>query len=188
LKFPMVNFDSNPIYIAQNNVITSAGSAAAIDCCLYIVKHYYGVKKANQIARMMVSSPERSGGQNQYIEQPLIERASDRRMANLTDHILANIAVEYRLAYVASYCSMSVRSFSRYFKTINGLSFTSWLNNIRLNYSLKLLESTNLTITQVSEQSGFSSEQIFRKHFKKQYDTTPKTWRSMFNNVNDNGQ
>jgi len=184
-KFPAINFDSNPIYITEDNIITSAGSAAAIDCCLYIVKYYYGVKKANQVARMMVSSPERSGGQNQYIEQPIIEGASDRRMAHLTDHILANITTEYRLADVASYCSMSVRSFSRYFKTTNGLSFMKWLNNIRLNYSLELLESTKLAITQVSAQSGFNSEQIFRKHFKKRYDTTPKAWRSMFKNSND---
>lgn len=185
LKFPQVNFDSNPIFIVDDNIITSAGSAAAIDCCLYIVKHYYGVKKANNIARMMVSSPERSGGQNQYIEQPIIERASDRRMAALIEYILANITDEYRLANVASFCSMSVRSFSRYFKSSNGISFKPWLNNIRLNYSLELLESTNLSITQVSEQAGFSSEQIFRKHFKLRYDTTPKIWRSLFKNMND---
>jgi len=179
-RFPHVHFESNPLFIVQDNIITSAGSAAAIDCCLYLVKYFYGVKKANQIARMMVSSPERSGGQNQYIEQPTIERASDERLADLIEHIQAHLADDYSLAWVASYCAMSIRSFSRYFKANQGSSFTLWLNNIRLNRSQELLESTTLSITQVSEQAGFSSEQIFRKHFKQQFDTTPKAWRSLF--------
>lgn len=37
--FPLITCDINPLYITQGNVITSAGSAAAIDCCLHIVKH-----------------------------------------------------------------------------------------------------------------------------------------------------
>ena len=184
-KFPEIQCDINPLFIDEDNIITSAGSAAAIDCCLYIVKKIYGVKIANKIARMMVSSPERNGGQNQYIENPVLERASDERMAKLVDHVLENMTDNHQLADVAAYCSMSIRSFSRYFKENYGSSFTAWLINARLNYSLALLESTQLSITQVSAQTGFSSEQIFRKHFKQRYDTTPKVWRNLFRNRND---
>ena len=179
--FPLIHCNSNSLFIDEDNIITSAGSAAAIDCCLHIIKQRYGVKTANQVARIMVSSPERSGGQNQYIEHPVREKASDERMAKLINHVLANISNNYCLADVASYCSMSVRSFSRYFKSKQGISFIPWLTNARLNYSLELLETTELSITQISEHSGFSSEQLFRKHFKQRYDTTPKAWRSIFN-------
>ena len=179
-RFPQVVCDINPLYIAEDNLITSAGSAAAIDCCLYIVKHFYGVKIANKIARMMVSSPERSGGQNQYIEAPTLEKPSDDRIANLIEHVLTNIADHYTLESAADYCMMSVRSFSRNFTAANGISFTLWLINARLHYSLELLEASALPITQVAEQAGFSSEQIFRKHFKQRYDTTPKAWRALF--------
>jgi len=184
LKFPLIHFESNPLFIVQGNIITSAGSAAAIDCCLYIVKHFYGVKVANQIARVMVSSPERSGGQNQYIEQPTIEKASDERLANLIEHIKSNLTDDYPIEWVASYCAMSSRNFSRCFKANQGSSFKSWLNNMRLNRSQELLESTALSITKVSEQAGFCSEQIFRKHFKQRFDTTPKAWRNLFRGKN----
>ncbi|KTF17926.1 GlxA family transcriptional regulator [Pseudoalteromonas sp. H105] len=178
--FPLVTCDINPLYIAEGNVITSAGSAAAIDCCLHIVKHYYGIKVANQIARVMVSSPERSGGQNQYIENPIIKRPSDERIAKLIDVILENISDNYTLNSAAEYCMMSVRSFSRNFKSTNGISFNTWLINARLNQSLELLESTNLAITEVSEKAGFSSEQIYRKHFVQKYGIAPKAWQKMF--------
>lgn len=180
LKFPLVHFESNPLFIVQDNIITSAGTAAAIDCCLYIVKHFYGIKKANRIARMMVSSPERSGGQNQYIEQPSIERASDERLTQLIDYVQTNLTEDYSIEWAASYCAMSIRSFSRYFKANQGISFKLWLNNLRLNRSQELLESTPLSITRISEQAGFSSEQIFRKHFKQRFDTTPNAWRNLF--------
>jgi len=184
-RFPKVSFDSNPLFIESNNIITSAGSAAAIDCCLYMVKRFYGVKIANQVSRIMVSAPERSGGQNQYIEQPILERASDERLAKLIDHILADLSQSYSLTEVASFCSMSVRSFSRHFKQSNGVSFITWLANMRLNHSLALLESSNLAITQISEVAGFSSEQNFRKHFKQKFDTSPNAWRALFKSNNE---
>lgn len=183
-RFPFISCKTNPLYLVEDNVITSAGSAAAIDCCLFIVKHFYGIKIANKIARIMVSSPERAGGQHQYIENPTIEKPNDKRIAKLLESILRDIAKPVTLEQAANNCLMSVRSFSRHFKASNGISFTAWLVNTRLNYSLELLESTSLSITEVSTKSGFSSEQIFRKHFKSRFDSSPKVWRGMFNKGN----
>jgi transcriptional regulator GlxA family with amidase domain len=180
VRFPSISCDINPLFIKDENILTSAGSAASIDCCLHIVKQFYGAKIANKIARMMVSSPERSGGQRQYIEHPTLERPKDERIAKLLDHVVANINANYTLAYAADYCVMSIRSFSRNFKSSNGISFTAWLVNTRLNHSLELLESTDLPITHIAEQSGFHSEQVFRKHFKHHFDTSPLAWRNMF--------
>ena len=179
-KFPQTDCDINALFIEDDKVITSAGSAAAIDCCLFMVRHFYGVKIANNIARMMVSSPQRGGGQNQYIDNPVLARPSDERMAQLIDHVLANIAEPFTLNSAASYCLMSERNFSRHFKASNGVSFTNWLINARLNFCLQLLEATGLPISNIAQQAGFSSEQIFRKHFKQRYDTTPKAWRAIF--------
>lgn len=41
-RFPKVKFDTNPLFIETDNIITSAGSAAAIDCCLYMVNVFMG--------------------------------------------------------------------------------------------------------------------------------------------------
>ena len=43
-RFPLITCDINPLYIVEGNIITSAGSAAAIDCCLHIVKYFYVAK------------------------------------------------------------------------------------------------------------------------------------------------
>ncbi|MBQ4810550.1 helix-turn-helix domain-containing protein [Pseudoalteromonas luteoviolacea] len=181
-RFPDVDLDTNPLFVVHENIITSAGSAAAIDCCLHIVKSVYGVKFANQIARMMVSPPSRTGGQNQFIDSPVVHRPSDTRLAKLVDTFQGDLSTSLSVGQAANLCSMSVRSFTRHFKANYGTSFITWQILMRLNASLELLESSDASIATISETIGFSSEQVFRKHFKAQFDCSPQAWRRLFNN------
>jgi len=181
-RFPKVRFNSDPLYLIEDNVVTSAGTAAAIDCCLQLVKRLSGGKIANQVARMMVAAPERNGGQNQFIKHPVINSGSDERISKLTDHVLNNIQHPMTLKQAANECAMSVRSFSRHFASNHGVSFKQWLVNIRLNYSLDLLESKDLNIDRVAQLSGFQTEQNYRKLFKLRFKVTPTTWKKQFHN------
>ena len=180
--FPKVIYREDPLYIIQDNIITSAGTAAAIDCCLNILKNLKGVKVANRISRVMVSAPQRSGGQKQFISRPVLSTSSDQRINQLVTKILGDLSVSYSLSDAAEKCYMSKRSFSRHFQLNFSLSFLEWLKQSRLHYSQELLESTTLTITQVSENSGFRTEQNFRKQFKLMFNISPKDWRKLFNN------
>jgi len=70
-RFPAVEVDPTPLFIEHEQIITSAGVAASLDCCLHIVRRYCGSEYANDLARMMVTAPFRSGGQQQYIPAPI---------------------------------------------------------------------------------------------------------------------
>ncbi|MFW1684707.1 AraC family transcriptional regulator, partial [Vibrio parahaemolyticus] len=70
-QFPKVNFDPNPLFIEHETIITSAGVAASLDCCLHIVRRLCGSELANDLARKMVTAPFRTGGQQQYIPAPI---------------------------------------------------------------------------------------------------------------------
>ena len=59
------------LYVDDDPVITSAGTAAGIDASLHLVRKELGADVANGIARRMVVPPHREGGQAQYIERPL---------------------------------------------------------------------------------------------------------------------
>lgn len=179
-RFPNINLNSNALYIRQENILTSAGSAAAIDCCLNLVKHLVGFQQANQVARMMVSAPQRNGGQNQFIKHPVKQNTQDERLNHVISQITKNLNFPHTLATAASNASMSERSFTRHFKKSMGTNFIQWLTQQRLHLSLELLESTSFSITQVAFEAGFSSEQNFRKHFKHAFDTTPNAWRKLF--------
>ena len=68
-RHPDIGTDSSVLYIDHGDVITSAGTASAIDACLHVVRGRLGSVAANQVARQLVVAPHREGGQAQYIEQ-----------------------------------------------------------------------------------------------------------------------
>jgi len=179
-QFPAVHFDAEPLYVEQERLLTSAGTVAAIDCCLHILRKLAGSKLANQIARMLVTSPFRHGGQKQYIQSPLPTSAANQAINNVMQQILADLQPAYRLDEIAARCAMSRRSFTRQFKAMTGSAFGQWLLNQRLEYSQQLLEATEQPISRVAELAGFSSESNYRKQFRASYAVSPSAWRNAF--------
>jgi transcriptional regulator GlxA family with amidase domain len=76
-RFPAAKVDPSVLYVEDGPVITSAGTAAGIDACLYLVRKEQGSRVANAIARRMVVPPHRDGGQAQYVERPAAGPAAD---------------------------------------------------------------------------------------------------------------
>ncbi|MCW2488911.1 AraC family transcriptional regulator, partial [Candidatus Symbiopectobacterium sp. NZEC127] len=76
-RFPDVQLDSNALYTRDDRLITSAGTAAGIDCCLDIIRCHCGSALANRVARRMVVPPYREGGQAQFIERPVPQTTRD---------------------------------------------------------------------------------------------------------------
>ncbi|MGB2079423.1 MAG: GlxA family transcriptional regulator [Vibrio sp.] len=181
LQFPKVSIDCDPLFIDEESVITSAGTAASLDCCLYIVRQWCGREVASQVARNAVTAPFRSGGQQQYIKKPIIKDTNPNTSLNyVLDGVSQTLDQTHTLDSVAASCAMSRRTFSRQFRASFGCSFGTWLLEQRLAYSQELLESTQHSIALIAEVTGFSSEAGFRRHFKTKYQVTPSQWRATF--------
>lgn len=180
LRFPSIQLDTNALYVDENRLITSAGTAASLDCCLYIVRKFHGSRVANKIARMMVVPPHREGGQAQFIDQPLPIVSKDQQINQLLAKIQQNPTACYRIDELAEQLAMSRRTFTRHFQKATGTSLTQWIIHLRLQNSLTLLENTSLSIEQISERAGFQNTVSFRQHFKTRYQITPNDWRRAF--------
>ncbi len=68
---PEITVDANVLYVEEDRIFTSAGSAAGMDLLSHIVRQDFGVAAANSVARRLVMSPYRAGGQAQFIERPV---------------------------------------------------------------------------------------------------------------------
>src|SRR5205814_1850716 len=64
-RYPAVHVDPRGLYIDDGQILTSAGTAAAIDLSLHVVRQDYGADIAAAVARRMVVPPHRDGGQAQ---------------------------------------------------------------------------------------------------------------------------
>ncbi|SQJ12819.1 Arabinose operon regulatory protein [Serratia rubidaea] len=179
-RFPEVHLDSNSLYTTDERLITSAGTAAGIDCCLNIVRDHYGTAIANRVARRMVVPPYREGGQAQFIERPIPVNTRDGKINELIDYLRRNLAKQHDLDSLARFVNMSRRTLTRHFVKATGIPLGEWLNAERLQRSQELLETTNNSIESVADEAGFQSPVSFRQSFKTRFGVSPSEWRRAF--------
>ncbi|HET6735734.1 helix-turn-helix domain-containing protein [Mycobacterium sp.] len=182
-RYPEIDVDPAPLYVDGGNVLTSAGCAAGLDLCLHIVRSDHGVRIANDVARRLVISPHRAGGQAQYIETPVPEPTADGRIAAGMAWALANLDAPITLDDLATQSALSRRSYLRQFAKATGTTPIKWLIEQRIQASLALLESSSLSIEQIATRVGFESAVTYRHHFVRQLRTTPSEYRSCFAEV-----
>lgn len=179
-RFPGVSLDTNSLYVDDGRIITSAGTGASLDCCLYLVRQYYGSAIANQVSRRMVIPPYRDGGQTQFIEQPVPVSTRDARVNGLLDYLRGNLQKTHDLDSLACHTMMSRRTFTRHFQKATGMSVGEWLLVERLNLSKELLESTSHSIEKIAELVGFHSTVSLRQHFRTAFEVSPSEWRKIY--------
>ncbi|MGF1697157.1 helix-turn-helix domain-containing protein [Vibrio lamellibrachiae] len=185
-RYPEVEFDSQPLFIDHDQLITSAGTAASLDCCLHIVRKLHGSEMASQLARVMVTAPFRSGGQQQYIPAPISTRSEQpTSFTQVIEQVEERINEPHNIEGLAERCAMSRRTFTRQFKATYGCTFGQWLLNQRLKLSQQLLEGSHHSITHVAELSGFGSESVYRKNFKAAFQISPSQWRINFSGIRE---
>ncbi|MEX3019767.1 GlxA family transcriptional regulator [Kluyvera sp. STS39-E] len=178
--FPRVNLDVNVLYTDDDGLVTSAGSAAALDCCLYVIRQRFGASVANQIARRMVTPPYREGGQSQYIAQVVPHQTGDNRINQLLTYLQTNLEQPHSIDSLADQIAMSRRTLTRHFQKATGMTLGEWMTGERLRRSLLLLETTALPIEHVAERSGFQSSVTFRQIFREKIGVSPVEWRRTF--------
>jgi transcriptional regulator GlxA family with amidase domain len=182
-RYPLIGVDPDVLYVDDGNIITSAGTAAAIDCCLHILRHRYGAKVANQVARRMVVSPHRQGGQAQYIQQPVRDVSSTDHFAKVLDWIRRNLDKPHSLDSLAERALMTRRTFTRRFRQVMGVTVGEWLLGLRLGLAQQLLETTDSTIDQIAEAAGFGTSASLRQHFNHTFKISPSNYRREFRGV-----
>ncbi|SPS00568.1 GlxA family transcriptional regulator [Cupriavidus taiwanensis] len=179
-RYPRVRLDRDSLYIDDGAILTSAGTAAALDCCLHLVRRDHGAEVANRMARRMVVAPHRHGGQAQYIEHPLPQGDGADRLSLTLDWAIAHLAEPLTLDTLAEKAGMSRRNFTRRFKEKTGTTVTQWLLNHRLTAARRLLETTDKGVDLVAGLVGFGSAVSLRQHFTQALAVSPSAYRKQF--------
>ena len=177
--FPAAKVDPAVLYVDEDPVITSAGTAAGIDACLHLVRREQGSRVANGIARRMVVPPHRDGGQAQYVQRPLTEPPADTTqdiLSWLSGHLAEPVTVDE----LAARAFMSPRTFARRFVQETGTTPQRWLTGQRILLAQQLLEETDETVEEVAARSGFGTAEALRHHFRVWRSTTPLAYRRVF--------
>ncbi|WP_406147998.1 GlxA family transcriptional regulator [Streptomyces sp. NBC_01012] len=180
-QHPRVDVQREALFLHEDNIWTSAGTAAGIDLCLHLVRTAHGAEAAATIARSMVTAPFRTGGQAQFIEHPTprADRDADA-LAQARAHALTHLADPHTVTDLAERAGMSARTFARRFRATTGTTPMRWLIIQRIAAAQKLLERTDLAVPEVARRAGFGSEITMRQHFTTHLGTSPRDYRLAF--------
>ena len=179
-RYPQVTVDADVLYLDDGGLLTSAGTAAGIDCCLHLLRQQHGAELANRVARRLVVPPHRQGGQAQFIEQPLPATSRDDRLAGLLDWVRAHLELPHTLDSLAERALMSRRTFTRHFRQLTGMTVGDWLLAERLALCQRMLESTEQGVEAIATLAGFGSPVSLRHHFGRAFGVSPSAWRQTF--------
>jgi transcriptional regulator GlxA family with amidase domain len=177
-RHPRVRVAEDALYVDEGDVLTSAGSAAAIDLCTHIVRGDFGAAAAAEVGRRMVVAPHREGGQTQYAPDPA-ERGS-AGMAPVLAWAMERLAQPLSVPDLAREAGMSTRGFTRHFTAEVGTTPLAWLNRQRVARARVLLETTDLPVAVVARRSGLGTDDGLRQHFRRHLGTTPSAYRRAF--------
>jgi transcriptional regulator GlxA family with amidase domain len=179
-RFPAVEVDPGVLYVADGSIVTSAGTAAAIDACLHLVRQEHGAGVANAVARRMVVAAHRSGGQAQFVETPVPAVVPDDGLGALVQWVLGHLDQPLAVEDLARRASMSPRTFARRFRAATGTTPHRWLLDQRLLLAEQLLEDTDLGVEQVARRCGLGSADTLRHHLTVRRRVSPLTYRRTF--------
>ncbi|MFI1046035.1 GlxA family transcriptional regulator [Streptomyces griseoruber] len=178
-QYPRAVVEPDVLYVDEDPVITSAGTAAGIDACLHLVRKEQGPEVANRIARRMVVPPHRDGGQAQYIERPLPPSPCDT-VGEVLAWMEAHLDQEVTVEQLAARAHMAPRTFARRFHQETGTTPYRWLLRQRVLLAQHLLEATDETMDAIAWRTGFGTAGALRHQFVRSLGTTPNAYRRTF--------
>lgn len=177
---PPVTVDTDSIYVVDGPVATSAGSSAAIDLCVHLVRREHGADVANRVARQMVMPAHRSGGQAQYSRTAVESPQAGPGVAELLDWAADHLDDDLSVDALAVRARMSTRTFIRHFTAATGTTPANWVRDQRVRQAEQLLERADAPIATIARRCGFGSPDTLRRHFRRVRGVTPEAYRTAF--------
>ncbi len=177
---PAVTVREDVLWTDLGDVITSAGAAAALDCCLHIVRSDHGSLAAAALARALVLAPHRTGSQAQYIPAPVVAASADDPIGRAMLWARAHLADPIDVDTWAASVHLSRRTFTRRFRERTATSPQQWLLDQRVDAARTLLEGGDDTVERIAELAGFGSAVSLRLHFRQRLGVSPAAHRAAF--------
>lgn len=109
-----------------------------------------------------------------------------KKFQNVFYYVSENYDEDIKVSDMAKLANMSYSYFSRTFNRIMNTSFNEYLNYVRITAAEKLLITTDLNITEIAMNVGFSTASYFIKQFKYYKTISPKQYKKTFAKLQEN--
>ncbi|EAR60188.1 GlxA family transcriptional regulator [Neptuniibacter caesariensis] len=174
---PRAQVQEDCIFVADENIWTSAGITTGLDLCLQLVAEHWGQDSALEIAREMVLYQRRSGNEPQLSFWLQHRNHTQSRIHKVQDLIMQAPGQDWKIAQLAEEVFLSERHLRRLFTEATGFSVQQYLQQARVELARQLLEQTSFSLDAIAERCGFAAERSLRRAWEQWREGTPSRYR-----------
>jgi AraC family transcriptional activator FtrA len=178
-RFPAVTLRPDVLFVDDGDVLTSAGSAAALDLCLHLVQRDHGAGVAAAVSRRLVFAAHRDGGQRQFIPRP-VPAVPDASLAPLLAWAQERLGGPLTVADLATRAAVSPATLHRRFRAELGTTPLAWLTGQRVTLACNILEAGEASLAAVARASGLGTATNLRTQIVRHTGLNPSTYRRTF--------
>ncbi|MEU1471365.1 helix-turn-helix domain-containing protein [Streptomyces sp. NPDC005761] len=178
-RFPAVHLRSDVLFVDDGDILTAAGSAAALDLGLHVVRRDHGAEVANAVSRRLVFAAHRDGGQRQFVERPIPD-LPDESLAPVLAWAQERLDSPLTVSDLAARATVSAATLHRRFRAQLGTTPLAWLTGERLALACRLIERGESRFEMVARHSGLGTAANLRTLMRRETGITPSAYRGRF--------
>ncbi|GGQ18712.1 GlxA family transcriptional regulator [Streptomyces roseolilacinus] len=178
-RFPAVRLEEDVLFVDDGDVLTAAGSAAALDLGLHVVRRDHGAEVANSVSRRLVFAAHRDGGQRQFIERPVPD-VPNESLASVLAWAQERLDAPLTVSALAARASVSPATLHRRFRAQLGTTPLAWLTRERLALACRLIERGEARFEVVARRSGLGTAANLRTLMRRETGLAPSAYRRRF--------
>lgn len=145
-----------PLYVTQPLAYQLQSQAIAMEILFEVMNHF-------------TVHMEESGGSQ--------KNCSLERLGEITDYIEEHYTEQITLEEISSHFFLSREYFSRFFRKNMGVTFSRYINQVRLMHIYYDICNTGDGIMNLAEKHGFTNYKLFHRMFREIYGCTPSSVR-----------
>ncbi|GHH42490.1 GlxA family transcriptional regulator [Streptomyces candidus] len=178
-RFPAVRLEPDVLFVDDGDILTAAGSSAALDLGLHLVRRDHGAEVANSVSRRLVFAAHRDGGQRQFVERPLPD-LPDESLGPVLAWAQERLDAPLTVADLAARAAVSPATLHRRFRAQLGTTPLAWLRGERMALACRLIERGESRMDVVARRSGLGTAANLRLAMRRERGVSPSAYRRRF--------
>lgn len=173
--FPRVQLNTSELIVTDGRVTTAGAAMAQMDLMVGLIGRYAGTSVAEACARRMLLDERRS--QTPYMAIGLVA-ASNSSVSNAAAWAKSRLDQPISVADLAAVVGQSPRTFARRVVAATGLPPVQFLQRLRVERAIELLESTTMPFEEISYRVGYSDSSTLRWLIRRGFGMSPRDLRA----------
>jgi transcriptional regulator GlxA family with amidase domain len=174
--YPRVSVSSH-VYTIDRDRLTSSGGTAPVDMMLHLIRDQCGADVSAGVAEQFVYDNVRESTDRQRVPLKHTIGNQSEKLVSAVELMEANIKEPISQTDLAAYVGLSRRQLQRLFQRYLTCTPSRHYKEIRLSRAREYLRQTNLSLVDISSQTGFGSSSHFSKSYKELYNYSPSEER-----------